>query len=212
MNGSAPTPHFSRCRVCEDASSRPAERPAGEDVPLCGGSLDLYLVRHASAYNRDAARWPDDSLRPLTPRGRKRFEAAARGARRLLATPDVVLSSPFVRAWSTAEILARDARWPAPRACDALAEHDILAVLAVLAEHRDAQAVALVGHEPDLSMFAGHLLRVASASAAAIAFRKGTVAHLRLEPGPDAHAGERRATLVALLQPAALRRLAGDGT
>jgi phosphohistidine phosphatase len=175
--------------------------------------MDLYLVRHATAYDRDASRWRDDSARPLTPQGRKRFGRAARGVRRVLSAPDVLLSSPFVRAWATAEILEREAQWPAPKACDALAEHDVLAVLDAVAAHRDAACVALVGHEPDMSMFAAHLLRVASATAAALEFRKGTIAHLRIEPGPDAHAGIRRATLVALLQPSALRRLArGDAT
>jgi len=33
--------------------------------------MDLYIVRHAVAFDRDAERWPDDRERPLTPRGIK---------------------------------------------------------------------------------------------------------------------------------------------
>ena len=31
----------------------------------------LLLVRHADAGDRDPAQWPDDTLRPLTDKGRK---------------------------------------------------------------------------------------------------------------------------------------------
>ena len=43
--------------------------------------MDLYLVRHAIAFNPDPTQWPDDSQRPLTPEGQKRFKRAARGNR-----------------------------------------------------------------------------------------------------------------------------------
>src|SRR3954468_17149609 len=76
--------------------------------------MDVYLVRHAIAATRDSAQWPDDSERPLTSEGEARFRKAARGLRRVAARVDVVLASPYVRAWQTAEILERAAGWPAP--------------------------------------------------------------------------------------------------
>jgi len=36
--------------------------------------MDLYLVRHAVAFDYDASQWPDDSQRPLTPEGQKRAD------------------------------------------------------------------------------------------------------------------------------------------
>ncbi|HEY7678606.1 MAG TPA: hypothetical protein VIG69_16145 [Candidatus Methylomirabilis sp.] len=42
--------------------------------------MDLYLVRHAFAGKRDPARWPDDTQRPITPEGARRFRQAARGS------------------------------------------------------------------------------------------------------------------------------------
>ena len=67
--------------------------------------MDLYLVRHGVAYDPDPAQWPDDKDRPLTQDGEKRFRRAARGLRELVPTVSVVLSSRWVRAWRTAELL-----------------------------------------------------------------------------------------------------------
>src|SRR5829696_516703 len=85
-----------------------------------GGTLDLYVVRHAIAYERDAERWPDDARRPLTPKGEERFREAVKGLTSVAAPEvEVVLSSPFTRAWRTAEILA-EAGWSAPVECEQL--------------------------------------------------------------------------------------------
>ena len=67
--------------------------------------MDLYLVRHAVAYKRDYERWPNDADRPLTPEGEEDFRAVARSLGRIVPEVEVLLSSPYVRAWRTAEIL-----------------------------------------------------------------------------------------------------------
>ena len=74
--------------------------------------MDLYIVRHAIAGHADGSRWPDDADRPLTPEGAKSFRAAAAGLRRIVSSVDVLLSSRFVRAWQTAELLHEVAGWP----------------------------------------------------------------------------------------------------
>lgn len=141
----------------------------------------LYLVRHAIAFEHDAQAWPDDRERPLTPQGIKRFRQAARGLRELKMTVDVVLSSRAVRAWHTAILLEKVARWPSALPCEALeSPFSPTAVLAVLQPYRAASAVALVGHEPHLHDLASHLL-TGGRGAAAVEFRKGGVACLRLD-------------------------------
>ena len=85
--------------------------------------MDLYLVRHGVAYDPDPAQWPDDKDRPLTQDGEKRFRRAARGLRELVPAVSVVLSSRWVRAWRTAELLEKEARFPGPIACEALMVH-----------------------------------------------------------------------------------------
>jgi phosphohistidine phosphatase len=145
--------------------------------------LDVYLIRHAIAENRDAVRWPDDSLRPLTERGAERFVRAARGLRGLVPTVELVLSSPYVRAWQTAEILEQEAGWPAPEPCDALgaarSPADALGLL------RERGSVALVGHEPYLSSVAS-LLLAGDGGAVGIELKKGGVIALAFGAEPAA--------------------------
>src|SRR5215510_2835484 len=99
--------------------------------------MQVLLVRHAIAYERNRRRWPDDSKRPLTPVGARRFRRAAEGLAKVVRTPQRVLSSPYVRAVQTATILTEAAGWPAPRHCDELGHGgSIDAVLAVLREYK----------------------------------------------------------------------------
>jgi len=121
------------------------------------GTLTIYLVRHAFAGHADAAQWPDDSARPLTEDGIRKFRAAARGLRRLVPDVELVLSSGYARAWGTAELLHEAAGWPAPRDCPPLeANKPASAALDVLREQEE-QSIALVGHEPCLSTLASLL-------------------------------------------------------
>ena len=176
--------------------------------------MNLYLVRHAIAEERDQRRWPDDALRPLTTPGRRRFERAAAGLRRLGVEVDVLLTSPYVRAWATAVILSAEAGWPAPIVLDAARprtrlEHT-LAELSRIAEQRssigEGRAIALVGHEPDLGQLAS-LLLTGAPNTLWLRWRKGGVA--RLECDPALLPGS--ATLEEYLPPRMLRGIAGSG-
>jgi phosphohistidine phosphatase len=165
--------------------------------------MDLYLVRHAIAFDRDPVTWAVDAERPLTPDGVTKFRQAARGLRTLVPKVDVVLSSPWRRAWDTALLLQSEAKWPAPQSCDALTGSDIAALLAAIAAHDEARSVALVGHEPHLSAFGTSLL-FPLAEAAVIEMKKGGVAYIETA-GPAAGSS---AILRWLLPPRILRRLA----
>ena len=170
--------------------------------------MDLYLVRHAIAEERDPRRWPDDALRPLSARGRARFRLAAAGLRRLGARVDLLLTSPCVRARETAGLLAGDAGWPAPsvlgRAAPGGRPEGVLADLGRVAG--DAGAVALVGHEPDLQRLASFLLTGVPGSLAA-RWRKGGIARLGCPDGLRPGA----AALEEYLPPRVLRAAAGRG-
>ena len=138
----------------------------------------LYVVRHAIAEDRDPERWPDDAKRPLTPDGEERFREAARGLRRIAPSVDLVLSSPYVRAWWTAQILHAEAGWPAPETCDALAaERSPADALAAIPAGEDGRMVAVVGHEPQLSGLVS-LVLTGDADAVSLDFKKGGVVRL----------------------------------
>jgi len=145
--------------------------------------VDLYLVRHAVAYRRDPERWPDDSERPLTPEGEEEFRSAARGIGRLAPEVDVLLSSPYERAWRTAEILAGLEGWPGPKAFPPL-EPDVSPEEATLAlePYAEVGSVALVGHRPCMHELASYLL-TGDPEGLDIKIKKGGVVCIRFGGG-----------------------------
>jgi phosphohistidine phosphatase len=146
--------------------------------------MDVYLVRHAIAEQRDAGRWPDDSRRPLTPEGEERFRATARGLRRIVPRVAVLLASPYARAWRTAELLTEEAGWPLPERCAALeAERSAAEAAEALRDRRVQASVALVGHEPQLSSLAA-LLLAGRGEALRLELKKGGLVRLALDAVP----------------------------
>jgi phosphohistidine phosphatase len=117
----------------------------------------LYLIRHGLAADRD--RDENDADRPLTPSG---LQKTGQVALRLVAcglTCDRLLTSPLIRAQQTAQILV-DAGFAADmQVLPALAPAGSLPDwLAWLRSASGLTAIALVGHEPDLSTWAETLL------------------------------------------------------
>ena len=166
--------------------------------------MNVYLVRHAIAEKRDAARWPDDSLRPLSPDGVERFRRAARGLRRIVPSVEALLASPYVRAWHTAELVRDEAGWPEPKRCDALAAHRPAgAALEPLRRHAKRGSVALVGHEPNLSSLAS-LLLAGDENAVGLELKKGGMVLLTFSADPSRGSGVLRWSVT----PKILRSLA----
>jgi phosphohistidine phosphatase len=164
--------------------------------------MQLYVIRHAIAADRDVAKWPDDADRPLTRRGKERFRRAAKGLSRVIEPASVVLSSPYVRAWDTALILNQEAGWPDPFQCPELTADDPTSLLAAINAFDEAGSVAIVGHEPYLSRFVATLL--SPGWGPWLEFKKGGVAVLDRIEGSDPV----RYELVSLLSPKVLRSLA----
>ncbi len=164
----------------------------------------LFVVRHAKAFERDSREWPDDSLRPLTKGGIRKFEALALRVRELYDPPELVYASGFARAWETAEILRREAQWAKPIRCSALeCDHDRgVEMTRVLLSLRTEKTIAIVGHEPMLSDLVGDLL---GSAGPAILMSKGAIAVLELSDwtlmaSGNSHPGA-SATLLALVDP-----------
>jgi phosphohistidine phosphatase len=164
-------------------------------------AFTLYLIRHAEAAERGDA-WPDDTVRPLTADGRRRFEHAVEGLARLEVSIDLVLASPLTRTRQTAEILSRvlpehpkvvDVKALAPGGTHA-------AIVAALTEHATHSSLAVVGHEPGLGTLAARLM----GTRAPLAFKKGAVCRIDLGSLPPSGPG----TLKWFVTPRMLRALA----
>ena len=113
--------------------------------------MELLIIRHAIAFERDRDRWADDAARPLSPAGIRRSHKAAAGLKELCKAPDRLLTSPLVRARQTAKILTEVAGWPrAEMAPELKPGEGAAAVLTLLAKDR-SRRIAIVGHQPDLS-------------------------------------------------------------
>jgi phosphohistidine phosphatase len=141
--------------------------------------VKLILVRHAAAIDREAG-VPDDR-RYLTIEGRAYFRKTARTMRDEGLAPDLIVTSPLLRAVQTADILAERLKYAGELiAADALEPgFDLPALERLLARLGADGEVCLVGHEPDLSHLAATLLSLPHG----FRFRKGSA--LRLDADPD---------------------------
>jgi len=121
----------------------------------------FLLIRHAQAAAQSETSYPDDTLRPLVPKGRKAQRRICRELRKRKVAPSRVFSSPWKRAWQTARIVVDAAGLPkqARIACQGLAmPPDLPGLAAELGELSPEQTIALVGHEPWMSELAALLL------------------------------------------------------
>jgi len=153
--------------------------------------MELLIVRHAIACERDPKRWPEDGARPLSARGVTRARRTAAGLRKLALRPVRVLASPLERTRQTAAILTQYAAWP--RATPSLqllpgaAPEELLALLA----RTRGQRLAVIGHQPDLGRLIAACLPGGSSSAA-FELRKMAVALIAFQGAPRAGRGELR--------------------
>ncbi len=112
----------------------------------------LYFLRHGLA--GDKTKWQsDDTLRPLTQEGSASMIKTAETLAAMNFNLDLIISSPLVRAYQTAEIVARRLRM-----LDSLVQDERLSpgvgfqgLTGILGDHFGHDAIMLVGHEPDFS-------------------------------------------------------------
>ena len=163
--------------------------------------MKLAVVRHAIAEERDAKRYPGDD-RPLTKEGVVKMREAALGIAALADRPDIILSSPLIRARSTAEIVREAfALKTAIKTQNALLpESTPNEIISALRKFKSSGNVMAFGHEPSLSRFIAHIL---SETPFEITLKKGALCLLTvnsLNPPYDT-------ILETLAQPSALRRI-----
>ncbi len=138
--------------------------------------MDLYFLRHGLAGDR--ADWTEnDDERPLTKPGKKRMADEAKTMADLGLKLDAILTSPLVRARQTADIVAKHLDMQ-----DAVVEDKRLGpgfdpgkLSEIVREHDSANALMLVGHEPDFSATIGELVGRAN-----VVMKKGGLAYIHL--------------------------------
>ena len=118
--------------------------------------MEVYLIRHGIAAERGT--YADDEQRPLIDKGRDKTNKVAE---RLLAKGlkfDMILTSPLVRAYQTAEVLkkvglSKTIKAFEPLKPDGEIEHWLEWLQSYKLENLEGK-IALVGHQPDLGNWA----------------------------------------------------------
>jgi phosphohistidine phosphatase len=180
-------------------SYRERTESAGE-LEEMGRSMRLYLMRHGIAVDREDPDCPPEAERYLTPKGIQRTRAAARGLRALRVKPTALLTSPYVRAVQTGEIICEVLGLD----CKLLKTTDALkpeAKPGKLVEEltRLSGEVICFGHAPQMDEFIAHALK---ATAPFTSLKKSGAACLDIDS-----LAPLRATLFWMLTSRILRRL-----
>ncbi len=180
--------------------------------------ISLLVVRHALAMDRaefqnqfadvnDDAAVSDDS-RPLTEEGIRKMRKTARGYKKIVGRPELLITSPLKRAAQTAEILTEVWHGIESETCPHLAPgselSDFFDWLRNHSRWSEFEAkdvvITLVGHEPDLSRLINEL--IADRGEQKLQLRKGGACLIEISSDLEPGHGE----LVWFLPPRLVRK------
>jgi phosphohistidine phosphatase len=113
--------------------------------------MQLYIVRHGIAIDREDPKCPSEAERYLTEEGIEKTKQVAKGIAALGIHADLMVSSPYVRAMQTAAIFAAALDYPKQkirRTDSLLPGAEPSAILRELAREKNASSVFCFGHAP----------------------------------------------------------------
>jgi phosphohistidine phosphatase len=155
----------------------------------------LFLLRHAKSS------WKDQSLpdfeRPLNRRGKHAAEKIGKYLKHEMIVPELILSSPAVRARETIDRVAKAAKWDIEVRFDQrIYEAAGLLLLEVISQiENERKTVLLVGHNPGieqlLMLFTGISKNMPTAA----------LARIEIKASKWATAADKRARLAWLVKP-----------
>lgn len=147
--------------------------------------MNIYFIRHAEAVDKTIN--ISDSERDLTPNGIKLMSSAVTGWKKFLPGFDRIVSSPYKRAYQTAQIVRKIYESDEDIISDSRLEpaSKIEDIIKIVLE-QDVENIALVGHEPDFSQ---HISSLISNSGAIIDVKKGAIAKISFPAKPRLSGG-----------------------
>jgi phosphohistidine phosphatase len=148
----------------------------------------LYIARHAWAGERGDPRWPDDSLRELTPEGIERYTKVVKALADRGFNPERIATSPYARCRQTADIIARHVEGkPKIDELDALEPGSEVEPLVEWSREQGDANTCWVGHSPDVERLLAEMI---GDGAARIRFAKSAIAAISFEADINTGAGE----------------------
>jgi phosphohistidine phosphatase len=115
--------------------------------------MQLFIVRHGIAVDREDPKCPADPDRFLTDEGIEKTRQVAKGVAEVGAVPELMISSPYLRALQTAEIFAEQLEYSKQRIRKSdllLPGAEPLQLFRELAKDKDLSVVFVFGHAPHL--------------------------------------------------------------
>jgi phosphohistidine phosphatase len=115
--------------------------------------MQLYVVRHGIAIDREDPKCPAEAERYLTQEGVDRTKQAAKGLAALGVVADLMISSPYVRAMQTAELFANALDYPKTKIRESqtlLPGAEAAGLFRELAKEKQASTLFVFGHAPQL--------------------------------------------------------------
>ena len=143
--------------------------------------MQLYIVRHGIAIDREDAKCPPEAERYLTEEGVEKTKQVAEAVAALGIQADLMFSSPYVRATQTAAIFASELEYSKQkirRTDSLLPGAEPGAFLRELAREKDVSTVLCFGHAPHVD---GLLAAAVGASRHITSMKKAGVALVELK-------------------------------
>ncbi len=161
--------------------------------------MEIYLVRHGDAEPADAPGVACDADRALTPGGKKDLLKIISGLRKVVEPPDIILTSPLVRARETAEIVRSifDLSKSTIQVENDLGAGASPNTIIQVARKTSKKRVFLVGHEPDFSHCVAWM--ASGQAGEGVVMKKGGIARIDID--------EKKSGLVWLLPPKVAKAL-----
>ncbi len=155
----------------------------------------LFLLRHAKSSSNDPNL--QDFDRPLNARGRGAAELIGAYIKEHEVSPDLVMSSPAVRARETIEIILKTAKLTAELRFDQrIYEASPLVLIEVISQiEEDKSNVLLVGHNPGMESLVEML------TCQAVTMATGTLARINLKADRWTRALEEQGNLDWVVKP-----------
>ena len=119
----------------------------------------ITIFRHAKSSFKDAGL--SDHERPLNKRGQRDAPIMAERIQKAGIRPSLILSSPAVRAWTTAKEMARQIAYPVEflQRDELLYHAGVQRIIEVLSRQDVGfNSIMIVGHNPGLTEFANYLV------------------------------------------------------
>ena len=144
--------------------------------------MNLFVLRHGIAVEPGTPGYTHDADRPLTPEGERKLGQIAEAMEALELSFDLILSSPYLRARQTAELISKALEGRKKlELSDSLTPGGSMKKLIDLLNHLQSrpESVLLVGHEPYLSGLIS--LLVSGKEDCAVVMKKGGLCKLSTE-------------------------------